>query len=81
MISGVMLMSFSALVHRPARIGSAAPIKGYNRRGFIIGWITIIALAVAGYAFAASQLSPSSADLRLANIAGDVYPILARNSL
>ncbi|WP_332716526.1 hypothetical protein [Pelagibacterium mangrovi] len=72
-------MSLSALARRPAHPASTAPIKGYNRKGFVIGWVAIIALAIAGYALAASHLSPSSADLRLANIAGDIYPVFARS--
>ncbi|WMT85876.1 hypothetical protein NO932_13190 [Pelagibacterium sp. 26DY04] len=72
-------MSLSALPRRSAYSASTAPIKGYNRRGFVIGWVAIIALAVAGYAFASSHLSPSSAQLHLANIAGHTYPVFARS--
>ncbi|AEQ52068.1 hypothetical protein [Pelagibacterium halotolerans] len=70
-------MSFPGFARRPARSASSAPIRGYNRRGFAIGWLAIIGLAVAGYMFASSQLSPSSAHLRLANIAGTVHTVIA----
>lgn len=43
----------------------------------MIGWFIIIGLAAAGYMFASSQLSHSSAQLRLANIAGTVHTVLA----
>lgn len=62
---------------RAASSTSTAPIRGYSRRGFVIGWFIIIGLAAAGYMFASSQLSHSSAQLRLANIAGTVHTVLA----
>lgn len=72
-------MSLSVLPRRSMHSASTAPIKGSNKRGFVIGWVAIIALAVAGYAFASSHLSPSSAQLSLAHIAGDTYPVFARS--
>jgi hypothetical protein len=70
-------MSFPGFARSPAHSASSAPIKGYNRRGFVIGWLAIIILAVAGYVLASSQLSSSSAHLRLANIAGTVHTVLS----
>lgn len=70
-------MNVSAFARRPLRAAPAAPIKAYTRRGFIIGWIAITAVAAASYALAASQLSPTSANLHLANIAGNIYPVFA----
>jgi len=71
-------MSFAGFARRPLRAASAAPIKGYSHRGFLIGWLAIIALAAGSYAFASSQLSPSSAQLRLASIGSETYPVLTR---
>ena len=70
-------MSFPSLARTSDRSRSSAPIKGYNRRGFVIGWFAIIVLAVVGYMLASSQLSPSSAHLRLANVAGTVHTVLS----
>lgn len=71
-------MSFSGFARRPLHPTPAAPIKAYSRRGFVIGWLAIIGLAAGSYAFASSQLSPSSAQLRLASIGSETYPVLAR---
>lgn len=72
-------MSFQGFARRPLRATSAAPIKGYSHRGFILGWVAIIALAAGSYAFAASQLSPTSAQWRLASIGSQTYPVLTRS--
>lgn len=71
-------MSFPGFARRPLHAIPAAPIKGYSRKGFVIGWLVIIALAVGSYAFASSQLSPSSAQLRLASIGSETYPVLTK---
>ncbi|HCO54478.1 hypothetical protein V6617_06560 [Pelagibacterium nitratireducens] len=70
-------MSFPGFARNPAQSASSAPIKGYSRRGFIIGWLAIICLGVGGFVFASSYLSPSSAHLRLANIAGTVHTVIS----
>lgn len=59
-----------------ARLSTTAPIKSYNRRGFIIGWLAIMVLAIAGYVLASSQLATSTAQLQLANIGGTVHTVL-----
>lgn len=69
-------MSFPGFARSTVR-SSSAPIRGYSRRGFIIGWVAIIVLAAAGYMLASSQLSPSSAQLRLANVAGTVHTVFS----
>lgn len=71
-------MSISGFAHRPLRATSTAPIKAYSRRGFVIGWLVIIGLAAGSYTFAASQLSSSSAQWRLASIGSQTYPVLTR---
>ncbi|WP_421951430.1 hypothetical protein [Pelagibacterium sp.] len=70
-------MSLPGFARTPAHSASSAPIKGYSRRGFVIGWLAIISLAVVGYLVASSQLSPTSAQLRLASIAGTVHTVLS----
>lgn len=44
----------------------SAPIKGYSRKGFAIGWLAIVLVAAAGFAFATLTLSQTSPDLRVA---------------
>jgi hypothetical protein len=48
------------------RIAPTPPIKGFDRRGFVIGWIAIVAILAAGFAIMALPLNHSSSDLRFA---------------
>ena len=72
-------MSLVTFTRRPQNSESAAPIKGYSRKGFVIGWVAIIALGTGGYLLASTYLSPSHAKLHLTNIAGDTYTVIAPN--
>lgn len=43
-----------------------APIKGNTRKGFVIGWIAIVVVGIAGFGLATVSLSHSSAELKIA---------------
>lgn len=60
-------MSFADFA-RPARRTSTDPIRGRRHGGFVIGWLTILALGVGGYVLAATMLTPSSAPLHVASV-------------
>lgn len=60
-------MTLLSFRRRPIHAIAAAPIRGYNRRSFVIGWMVIIGLGLAGYALASSQLSSPDNHVRLAS--------------
>lgn len=62
-------MIIAAFRRAPVAAKSPAPIKNYTLRGFIIGWVAIVALGAAGYGFAASQLVHSGIDSAAIHIA------------
>ncbi|RDE10160.1 hypothetical protein [Pelagibacterium lacus] len=56
-----------AFTRRPIACSSPAPIRGYNRRGFLIGWIAIVLVVGTSFYFAAGRLDYRQSHLRLAH--------------
>ena len=50
------------------RVSAAPAIKGFSRKGFVIGWIAIVCLVAAGFAMMTLPLNHASTDLRFAHI-------------
>lgn len=59
-----MTPRLSPLRYRPSTIH--APIRGYSRKGFIVGWIAIVLLVSAGFTLATRPFTHSGLDLRFA---------------
>lgn len=45
----------------------STPIRSQNRRGFAIGWLAIVSVAAASFAFAAYALPHANLDLDVVN--------------
>ncbi|SDG48271.1 hypothetical protein [Pelagibacterium luteolum] len=59
---------------RSLNVMSAAPIKGYNRRSFVVGWVAIVLVVAAGFSVAAGPLSYSTAETRVASVGSIITP-------
>ncbi len=63
-------MRLAVTGRRPAHALASAPIRGYSRKSFVIGWLAIVLVVASAFGLAIKPLSFSSANLRVADLGG-----------